>query len=99
MVKRKVTTQLWDYGLLYEAKIIFRISGKDGRIPLVKVTGDTLVISEWVEFRFHDFLWYWEKINGEYKLSRWISVSHLLGSRLCYWILKEKGDILSITTV
>ena len=32
-------------------------------------------------------------------LGRWIEVSHRVGSELCYWILSEKGEVLSLTTV
>ena len=51
MVNWQVSNQLQDYGLVYEAQIISRTTGKDGRTPLEKVTGDTPDISNLI-------LWY-----------------------------------------
>ena len=78
---------------------ISRTADKDCRTPFRKVTGDTPDISEWVDFEFYDLVWCWYQIEGELKLGRYIGVSHRILSRLLYWILTEKGDIISITTV
>jgi hypothetical protein len=42
MVKKKVPRHLWDYGLVYEAEIMSRISrGPKGRTDIEMITGDT----------------------------------------------------------
>ena len=66
-----------------------------------RVTGDSIDISEWLEFEFYDLCWYWDNQQDtkEAKIGRWLGVSHRVGSALCYWILTEKGQILSRTTV
>ena len=48
MVKQKVPKQLWDYGLVYEAQIMYRKTGKYCRTSLEKVTEDTPNTSKWV---------------------------------------------------
>jgi hypothetical protein len=65
------------------------------------ITGDTPDISEWVDFTFYDWVWYWHQPNNDEnpRLGRWIGVSHRVGSALCYWILSASGRVLARTTV
>ena len=74
---------------------------KVGRTPLEVLTGDTPDISEWIEFKFYDRVWYWDNQYdlSEPKLGRWLGVSHRVGSALCCWILSLKGKIYARTTV
>jgi hypothetical protein len=60
-----------------------------------------LDISEWVDFSFYDWVWYWHAPNSEDnpRLGRWLGVSHRVGSALCYWILASSGRVLARTTV
>jgi hypothetical protein len=61
-----------------------------------------LDISEWLDFGFYDHVWYWDTPNDDIassKIVRWLGVSHRKGSGLCYWLLKENGQVLSKTTV
>ena len=105
MVQRNIPQRLWDYGLVYEADIISRIArGPDGRTGIEELTGDTPDISEWLDFDFYDLVWYWDAphlpITEENpKLGRWLGVSHRIGSDMCYWIINERGNVLSRTTV
>ena len=68
---------------------------------LERLTGDTIDISEWLDFEFYDLVWYWDVRDGESKPSvgRWLGVSHHIGSALCYYILTNKGEVISRTTV
>ena len=65
------------------------------------LTEDTINISEWMEYTFQDVRWYWgshtDKTEG--KIGIWIGVSQRVGSALCYWVLTEKVNITSRTTV
>ena len=63
------------------------------------MTGDTPDVSEWVEFEFYDLVWYWYQIEGRPKLCICNGVSHRAVSRIFYWNMIAKGDILSRTTV
>jgi hypothetical protein len=66
------------------------------------ITGETPDISEWLDFGFYEHVWYWDTPNDDIssaKIARWLGVSHRVGSGLCYWLLKENGQVLSKTTV
>ena len=54
-----------------------------------------------MEYDFYDQVWFWNNHSDYIKkmLGRWIGVSHRVGSTLCYWILSNKGNIISCTTV
>ena len=57
-------------------------------------------ISEWMEFDFYDLVWFCNNHSDDTKpmLVPWIFVSHRVGSALCYWVIGEKGKVLSRTT-
>ena len=46
-------------------------------------------------------MWFWNNQSDDTKpiLGQWLGVSHRVGSAICYWILSEKGKVLSRTTV
>ena len=62
-----------------------------------KLTGDTIDISEWLDFEFYDLVWFWDDRDNENKPS--IGCSHHVGSTLCFYILADKGEVISRTTV
>jgi len=95
-----VPKRLWDYGLVWASEINNRTArGPEARTPLEEVTGNTPDISEWLDFDFYDWCWYWqgpthELTEAKAKIGRVLGVAHQIGSDLCYWILTEKwqGD-------
>lgn len=100
--RRRVPMKLWDFGLVWECEIYSRIANKEsGRTGLERLTGDSVDISDWIDFEFYDLIWYWDTRDVESKRSigRWLGVSHNVGSALCYWVITDKGTILSRTTV
>ena len=99
--RRKAPKCVWDYGYVWECEIYSRTAGRDGRTGLERITGDTVDISEWLEFEFYDIVRYWDNRENETKdsVGRWLGVSHHVGSALCYWILTNKGTVISRTTV
>ena len=54
-----------------------------------------------MEFEFYDLVWFFNNQSDDTKplLGKWLGVSHRVGSTLCYWIISEKGGVLSLTTV
>ena len=100
-VKNNILKRVWDFGMVWEAEIYSRTSGKDGRPALELLTGDMIDISEWLEFEFCELVLFWNKHSDYTKpmLGRWLGVSHRIGSAICYLILIEKGKVLSWTTV
>ena len=91
MLKKKVPTRLWDYGLVYESSILNRIPRglQQQRTGVEVVTGQTPDISEWIDFEFYDRVWFYDQKKMEMddtgrKLARWLGVAHRVGSDLCY---------------
>ena len=104
MLKKKVPKRLWDYGIKWVCEVMqctATTSGDlSGRTALEQLTGETLEISEYLDFTFYDWCWYNDNAGlGETKLGRWLGVSHHVGSLMSYWILTQKGNVISCTTV
>jgi hypothetical protein len=104
MVQKNVPQRLWDYGLQWVCDIQNRTSnssrGLEGRCPLERITGETVDISEYLDFGFYDWVWYRENAGlGETKLGRWLGVSHRVGTLMSFWVLTSTGKVLSRTTV
>ena len=78
--------------MVWEAEIYSHTEGKDGHSTLERLTGDTIDISEWLEFEFYDLVWFWNKQSDDTspRLVLCIGVSHSVDSALCYWIISEK---------
>ena len=51
-----MSKRVWDFGMVCEAEIYSRTAGKDGRTSLERLTGDTIEISECLEFEFYDLV-------------------------------------------
>ncbi|GAX25842.1 hypothetical protein FisN_6Hu120 [Fistulifera solaris] len=101
--RKSIPKRLWDYGLTHIAEIMCRTvrAGSD-RTPYEIVTGDTPDISEYLDFDFYDWVWYLNNPNDKedpLSLGRWLGVSHRVGSAMCYYVLTQKGIVLSRTSV
>ena len=104
MLKKKVPKRLWDYGFRWVCEIQNRTSntarGLNGRCPLEKITGESVDITEYLDFGFYDWIWFKENAGlGVTQIGRWLGVSHRIGPLMSYWILTRDGQILSRTTV
>ena len=99
--QRNIHKRVWDFGMVWEGDIYSRTAGKDGRPALERLTGDMIDIYEWLEFEFYDLVWFWKNHSGDTNLMlrRWLGLSHMVISAICYWILSKKGKVLSKTTV
>ena len=74
--------------------------GLSGCTPIESVTGETVDISEYLDFVFYDRVWYHENAGlGERLHGRLIGFSHRIGSLMSYYILTQKGSVISRTTV
>ena len=58
-VQRNIPKRVWDFVMVWEAEIYSHTAGKDGGLSLERLTGDTIDISEWLEFDFYDLVWFW----------------------------------------
>ena len=92
-----IPKRVWDFGMVWETEIYHHIEVKDGFPALGCLTVDTIDISEWLEFEFYDLICFWNNHPKDTKPI--LGQSHRVGSELCYWIISEKGKVLSHTTV
>ena len=84
MHHKRVPRKLWDYGLKWVSEVRVRTSSDTAdlkcRTPLEWVTGDTVDISEYLDFSFYDWCRYHENAGlGPMKLGRWLGVAHKVG--------------------
>ena len=94
MLKKRAPRRLWDYGFRCVCEImqrtVFWSGSLEGRPPLEVLTGESLDISEYLDFSFYDRCWYHKNAGlGELKLGRWLGVSHRVGSAMSF--LDTKG--------
>ena len=104
MHRTRAPKRLWDYGLKWVSEIRVRTSSNvndlKGRTPLERVTGDTIDISEYLDFGFYDWCWYHENAGlGPTKLGRWLGMAHKVGALMSYWVLTVNCTIIARTTV
>jgi hypothetical protein len=100
--RKKVPSRLWDYAMVHVTKLMnFTAQGQNGRTGHEEVTGETPDISEYVDFDFYDWVWYWDtpdKDNSP-KIGRWLGPSHRIGAAMCYYILVQNGEVVSRSSV
>ena len=105
MVRNRVPKKLWDYGIVWISEIhsMTHTSAGNrlkGAIPLERVTGDTVDISEYLDFGFYDKVWYKDNAGlSPAKPGRWLGVSHRTGRLMCYHVLTQTGQVISRSSV
>ena len=82
--------------------------GPLGRTGVVRISGNTMDITEWIDFKMNDLVWFLDTAKrlknpltegGSRRLGRWIGIAHQIGSNLCYWVLPKTGVPMARTTV
>ncbi|KAI2503960.1 Reverse transcriptase (RNA-dependent DNA polymerase) [Fragilaria crotonensis] len=87
MRTNQVPSRLWDNGLVYISEIQSILArGPDQRPGVERLTGDTIDISEWLDFDFYDRVSYWDEkkmdmtddqakigrgVHGDYRRLHW----------------------------
>jgi hypothetical protein len=104
MIRKRVPRKLWDYGIRWTTQVMQRTStqagGLRGVCPLEEVTGETVNISEYLDFGFYDHVSFKESAGlGVTSIGRWLGVSHRVGGIMSYWVLTIRGTVVSRTTV
>ena len=100
--RKKIPTRLWDYAMVHITKLMnMTARGKNGRTGHEEVTGETPDISEYVDFDFYDWVWYWDTPDKENspKIGRWLGPSHRIGAAMCFYVLVHNGEVISRSTV
>ena len=104
MIRQRVPEPFWDYGLRWVSEtssMTFTSAGSlNGNIPITQVTGETMDISEYLDFGFYDQVWYKDNAGlAPEQPGRWLGVSSRTGRLMCYFILTQKGTVVSRSTV
>ena len=105
MQSSQVPPCLGDYGLVYIAEIQTLLARVvDQRPGIERVTGNTIDISEWLDFDFFDRVWYWDQkkmdmTGAQARLGQWLGIFHRVGSDMAYWIFTEPGKVFACSTV
>ena len=87
--------------MVWEAEIYYHTAIKYGNPALELLTGDTIDISECLEFELYNLVWFWNNHPDDTKpmLGKWLGILHSVGIMICYWIPNEKGKVISYTTI
>ena len=104
MIRQRIPKELWDYGLRWVSETSSlthtTAGGLDSHIPIAQVTGDTPDISEYLDFGFYDRIWFKDNAGtSPNEPGRWLGVSSRTGRSMCYWILNQRGAVISRSTV
>ena len=96
--------RVWDYGISYVCETgnltVNSSRYSNGRTPIECITGDTPDVSEYIDFRFYDWVTYRQNAGlGEIEIGRWLGVSRRVGKLMSYWTFPESGIVLSCNTV
>ena len=95
---------LWDYCWEYISSLrcITAVDNAylDGLTPFSKVHGYTPDISEYLTFKWFDWVWYHEPVNPDKELlGRWLGPAHNIGQGLAYHVLSDSGMVKIRSTV
>ena len=107
MMSKNVSLRLWCYALEYSCDLesimvpnMYRHKGWTGYELFFGTTPD---ISEYEEFQFYDYCWYWDTPQSyphEKKcLGRWLGVAHRVGQSMVYFIMNGNGKVICRSTV
>ena len=107
MARKNVPLRLWYFTSEYIADIMSLtatpLAKLQGRTSYEFMFGHTPDISEYIEFDFYDWIWYWEPeaIYPEEKkrLGRWLGVAHRVGQGMCYYVLSETAKVVVRSTL
>lgn len=105
MFAKKVPIFLWDYGLRWVCEIMSRTHSRSHRldggcVPLQGLTGETVDISDYLDFGFYDRVWYRDNAGmGPVLMGRWLGKSHSVGSVMCFWVLGPTGQVTARSSV
>jgi hypothetical protein len=104
MFRKNVPKLFWDYGLRWVCKTMSRTHTRPHRvnscIPLKHVTGETVDISNYLDFGFYDYVVYRDNAGlSESEIGRWLGVAKNVGTMLTFYVLTQTGQVVSRSSV
>lgn len=103
LAQQNAPIRLWCFAYEYAATILCLsatgLFDLEGRTPYEQVMGNTPDISEYTTFHWYQWSYYWDQIDCEKRLCRWLGVASEIGQSMSYWILTANGEFLARSTV
>ena len=103
MATTQAPIRLWCFAYEYSSDICCLLAtglyDLGGRTPYELVMQHTPDISEYVIFQWYQWAYYWDELDKEKKICRWLGVASNVGQSMCYWILLSNGDYIARSTV
>ena len=107
MIRKKAPLRFWCYGMEYYCDLstimvpgMYRNKGRSG---YEMVFGSTPDISEYVEFEFYDYCWYWDTPQDypheKKQIGRWLGIAHRVGQAMVYYVANSNGVVIARSTV
>ena len=103
MQRVQAPLRLWCFAFEYSAEVLsLCATGQHqlmGRTSYEHVMNYTPDISEYVNFHWYQWSFYWDEISKEKVLCCWLGVAHTIGQSMCYYVLKSNGEFIARSTV
>jgi hypothetical protein len=103
MATTQAPIRLWCFAYEYSSDICCLLAtglyDLGGRTPYELVMQHTPDISEYVIFQWYQWAYYWDELDKEKKICRWLGVASNVGQSMCYWILLSNGEYIARSTV
>jgi hypothetical protein len=104
MMTNRCPEAFWDFALEYIISIcqFLILRAADDRSLMEVITGETMDISEFMDFDFYQFVKYRDAKydrDDPVQLGRWLGIVHEVGTPMTYWILKGNGQVICRSTV
>lgn len=104
MFRKRVPKVFWDYGMRWVCETMSRTYLRhhriDGGVPLEKVTGETVDISNYLDFGFYDHVHYRDNAGlAEQRVGRWLGIASNVGGMMTFWVLNRNLEVVARSSV
>ena len=107
MYRKSVPLRLWCYAMDYACELesipVPTMYRNRGRTGYEIIFGNTPDISEYVEFEFYDYCWYWDTPQSypheKRGIGQWLGVAHKVGQSMVFYIMNTNGKVITRSTV
>jgi len=103
MAETQAPIRLWCFAYEYAADICCLLAtglyDLGGRTPYEHVMQHTPDISEYTVFKWYQWAYYWDELEKEKKLCRWLGTASNVGQSMCFWVLLPNEEFIARSTV
>ena len=95
---------IWHFGITYTTDVrqVIARPNLDYRSAIEVLTGNSPDISNFLDFGFYQWIKYFDPAafpSSREILGRWLGYAHGVGQALCYYVLKDNGQVIAHSTV